>query len=62
MNDFSKKTLSSLLRKGITLVGLTLIPGNGDMPFANGERGYILNDNGTQRVLLFSQVLDLAAL
>jgi len=60
MKDFSKKTLSLLAKKGITLIGLTLIPGTGDMPFANGERGYILNDNGTSRVLLFAQVLKLA--
>jgi hypothetical protein len=60
MNDFSKKTIGSLTRKGVSLIGLTVIPGNGDMPFANGDRGYILNDNGTQRVLLFSQVMELA--
>jgi hypothetical protein len=60
MKDFSKKTLTSLRQKGVTLIGLTIIPGVGSMPFANGDRGYILNDNGTQRVLLFAQVLNLA--
>jgi hypothetical protein len=60
MKDFSRKTLSSLSRKGITLIGLTIIPGTGDLPFATGERGYILNDNGTQRIRSFAQVLELA--
>lgn len=59
MNDFSKKTLRSLGRKGISLVGLTTIPGSGPLPFANGETGYVLNDNGTQRIRTFSQVLEL---
>ena len=61
MKDFSRKTISALAGKGITLIGLTVIPGTGDMAFANGERGYILNDNGTQRILLFAQVLELTA-
>lgn len=61
MKDFSRKTISSLTSKGITLIGLTVIPGTGDLPFATGERGYILNDNGTQRVMLFAQVMELAA-
>lgn len=61
MKDFSKKTVSALTCKGITLIGLTVIPGTGDLPFATGDRGYILNDNGTQRVVLFNQVLELAA-
>lgn len=61
MKDFSKKTISALTSKGITLIGLTVIPGTGDLPFATGERGYILNDNGCQRILLFTQVLELAA-
>jgi len=60
MNDFSRKTIRSLARQGISLISLTVIPDSGAMPFATGERGYILDDNGTQRVLLFSQVLELA--
>lgn len=62
MKDFSKKTISALTRKGITLIGLTMIPGTGDLPWATGETAYILNDNGTQRVRSFAQVLELAAL
>ena len=60
MKDFSRKTIAALGRKGITLIGLTVIPGTGDMPFATGETGYILNDNGTSRVRSFREVLDLA--
>ena len=62
MNDFSKKTLKALSKKGITLIGLQAIPDmNSTMPFANAERGYKLNDNGTCRVLTFNKVLELAA-
>lgn len=60
MNDFSKKTIAALARKGISLIGLTVIPGTGDLPFATGERGYCLNDNGCYRVCSFMQVLEIA--
>lgn len=61
MNDFSKKTLSLLAKKGITLIGLTAIPGDGPMGWANATRGYCLNDNGTHRVLDFQGVTALVA-
>lgn len=61
MQDFSRSTLRALARKGITLVGLTVIPGSGDLPFATGERGYKLNDNGCLRIRSFREVLALAA-
>lgn len=62
MNDFSKKTLSALARKGIRLVGLTVIPDmSSDMPFANGSRGYQLDDNGCHRIRTFKEVLEMAA-
>lgn len=57
---FSAKTLKALARQGIYLLGLTTIPGDGDLPYANGSTGYNINDNGTHRVLTFSQVLKLA--
>lgn len=57
---FSAKTLKALSRQGIYLLGLTTIPGDGGMPYANGSTGYNVNDNGTHRVLTFSQVLKLA--
>lgn len=61
MGDFSKKTLAALARKGISLIGLTVIPDmSSDMPFANGERGYCLNDNGCHRIRSFREVLEMA--
>ena len=61
MNDFSKKTLRALARKGIRLIGLTTIPDmSSDMPYANGDRGYCLDDNGCHRIRTFTQVLELA--
>ena len=61
MNDFSAKTIKSLSRKGITLVGLQAIPDmTSSMPWANAERGYVVNDNGTCRVLGFADMIALA--
>ena len=60
MNDFSRTTLRSLSRKGITVVGLQWLPDmTSDMPMACGERGYVLNDNGTGRVVRFADVMAL---
>lgn len=62
MRDFSRKTIVALARKGITIVGLTVIPNTAnDMPFATGDRGYSVNDNGCSRILSFAAVLELAA-
>jgi len=62
MRDFSAKTIAALARKGVTIYGATVIPAAGtDMPFANGDRGYKINDNGCGRILTFAQVLELAA-
>ena len=60
MNDFSAKTKTALLRKGIRLIGLTVIPGSGDLPFANGERGYRIDDNGCCKIWTFAQVCEAA--
>ncbi len=62
MNDFSRTTLRSLSRKGITVVGLQWLPDmTSDMPMACGERGYVLNDNGTGRVVRFADVMALVS-
>lgn len=61
MRDFSRTTLAALTRKGIRLIGLQAIPRNGDpMPFANAERGYVMDDNGTCRVWTFTEVMEAA--
>lgn len=61
MNDFSKRTIAALAHKGITLVGLTIIPDmSSSMPYANGTRAYVLDDDGCQRIRSFAEVLELA--
>lgn len=60
MRDFSKSTLSALSKLGITVVGITVIPDNSDLPFASGERGYKLNDNDCLIIRTFAQVMELA--
>ena len=62
MRDFSKKTLRALAHKGVTILHPVAIPAtSGELPFANADRGYAVNDNGTHRVLRFREVLHLAA-
>jgi hypothetical protein len=55
--DFSAKTLRALSAKGIELVGVQALPGSGDMPWANAERGFVVSDNGCGKVWTFAQVL-----
>lgn len=59
--DFSAKTLRTLAKRGIELVGVQALPGQGDMPWANAERGYLIVQAETGKVKTFRQVLDLAA-
>jgi hypothetical protein len=57
MRDFSAATLRALARKGIRLIGLQALPNMASaMPFADAERGYVVDDNGTCRVLTFAQM------
>ena len=58
--DFSAKTRRALANKGIAIVSVTSIPSDGDMPWANSTRGYVVNDNDTQRICTHSQVLAMA--
>lgn len=60
MRDFSSSTLKALAARGIRVVGLTTIPGAGDLPFATGSRGYRIDDNGCGRIWTFAQVLEAA--
>lgn len=61
MRDFSAKTLRLLARKGIAVIGLTVIPNAAsDMPFATGDRGYAVNDNGCHRIWTFAKVREAA--
>lgn len=60
MRDFNRSTLSALARKGIRVLSITVIPGAGDLPFATGDRGYRVDDNGCGRIWTFTQVLEAA--
>ena len=61
MRDFSKSTVSALAKRGICVLRATVIPAqNADLPFATGERGYVISDNGCGRVWTFAQVIDAA--
>ncbi len=61
MFDFSLNTRNSLARKGIFIIGTCIIPNvSSDMPFANGDRGYKLNDNGCHRIKTYLEVKELA--
>lgn len=61
MRDFSTTTRRALASKGVRILGTTVIPGPGDMPFANGTRGYRVDDNGCGRIWSFAQVLAAAS-
>ena len=58
---FSAATLRSLDRKGVTIYGTCTIPGSGDLPWATGETGYKVSDNGCGRIWTFAEVLAAAA-
>ena len=60
MSDFSRKTLSALAARGISVYGITAIPGDGDLPFANSVRGYKVNDNDTGKIWTFAEVMGAA--
>lgn len=62
MRDFSKKTLRALAARGMRVIGITYLPDpTSEMPMANGETGYLVDDRGTQRIMRFSEVLAAAA-
>lgn len=57
MRDFNRSMITKLAGKGIRVYGATVIPGEGDLPFATGQRGYLVDDNGCGRIWTFAQVL-----
>ena len=62
MTCFSRTTVKALARKGVTVVGSQWLPDmSSDMPMACGEPGYVVDDNGTGRVLTFAGVLAMAS-
>lgn len=58
--DFSAATRRALLKRGIQIIGLTLIHGDGPMPTANGENGYALSVRGQHQIRRHSEVIALA--
>lgn len=54
--DFSIKTCRALTKRGIVIIGATVIPGAGPLPFANGTRGYCLNNNGEHQIRTYAEV------
>ncbi len=58
--DFSAQTLASLNAGGIRIIGITSIPGDGPMPWANSSRGYSMDDNGCGRIWSHAEVLEAA--
>ena len=57
--DFGKEVLAALRKRGMKITGSTWLPGPGGN-FANGERGYLIDDSGTGRVRDYRGVLNLA--
>ncbi len=55
--DFSATTVRKLAKAGVRIIGTQLIPGAGNMPWANAETAYKVDDNGCGRVWAFGQVL-----
>ncbi len=60
--DFSAVTRRALLKRGVIILGITNVPAaGGEMPFANGTRGYELDLRGTFCIRSHAEVLALAA-
>lgn len=57
---FGRKAVAALARKGVAIIATAVIPGAGDMPFATGETGYVVSDNGCGRVWTYRQVAEAA--
>lgn len=56
VRHFGKATVAKLAKRGVTFLSLTVIPSDGPMPFANGNTGYCVNDNGCGRVWTYADV------
>ena len=59
--DFAKTVNKALKAKGIEIYGATFLPSADGSGYANGERGYLLNDNGCSRIRTYREVIALAA-
>jgi hypothetical protein len=61
-SHFNKKTLRALTKKGIAIINAQWMPGrDGSYISADAQTGYMLDDNGTGRLVTYLEVLKLAA-
>lgn len=59
--DFAPAVRRALAVKGIRIMHTVALPNNSSsMPWANADRGYALDDNGTQRIRSYAEVRALA--
>ena len=57
--DFSQAVNKALAKQGMVIYSIQALPGK-DGLWVNGDRGYLVNDNGTSRLLAYQEVLDAA--
>lgn len=61
MHDFSAATIRRLEGRGVRVLGVQALPDlSSPLPWANAERGYIVDDNDCGRVLTHAEVMSLA--
>jgi hypothetical protein len=59
---FGRKAVATLAKRGVRIIGLCVIPDmTKPLPFASGETGYSVDDNGTGRILSYFDVRRLTA-
>lgn len=56
-NHFSRATVKNLAKVGITVLGPVSVPVSGSLSYATAYR---LDDNGTHKIRMHSEVLDIA--
>lgn len=62
IRHFGRKAVAALARKGIRVIGLCVVPDmTKPLPFASGETGYNIDDNGTGRIWTYREVAASAA-
>jgi len=59
MKDFNIKIRRALQAKGVSIIGITALPGDRGS-YANSQRGYRVNDNGTGRIWTYQEVITTA--
>lgn len=61
VRHFGRKTVKTLATRDVRVIGLCVIPDmTKPLPFASGETGYNVDDNGTGRIWSYRAVLECA--